>query len=96
MERKKKSIYKSAYRVGIAVFIFFVLIVSLVISSITKSCNPSSKSSKNDTTTIRVPDTVYLPNPHPIQVLIHDTVYKPLPCTRRHYDGVKTTKDTSK
>ena len=97
MMKQKKSAYNFAYKVGISVFVILVGIVSLVVISVTKSCDSPIKSSTitKDTIVGRT-DTVYLPNPNAVKVYVHDTVYKTATCTKKHCDIVKTTKDSSK
>ena len=95
MEKKVKSPYRSAYKVGISVFVIIVVLLSLLISSITKSCNPVTNKKDNVINVSQI-DTVYLPNPNAVKVVVHDTVFKTIPCNRKHLDMVKSTKDTSK
>jgi hypothetical protein len=98
MMKQKKSAYNFAYKVGISVFVILVGIVSLVVISVTKSCDSRIKlstiSSRHNSWTNRYG--VYLPNPNAVKVYIHDTVYKTATCTKKHCDVVKTTKDSSK
>lgn len=95
--RQKKSIYKSAYTIGVTIFSILVVIVTIITITVTKSCNPINKigDEKQDTIVGQL-DTVYLPNPNAVKVFIHDTVYKTSTCTKKHCDVVKSTKDTSK
>ena len=97
MSKQKTSPYNFAYKIGISVFVILVALVSLIVISISKSCNPSTKTNilTYDSTIMRM-DTVYLPNPNAVKVVVHDTVYKTATCTKKHCDVVKTTKDTSK
>ena len=95
--RQKNSIYKSSYKIGISVFTILVILISTLTIVITKSCNPSDKVDVTHQDTIVAElDTVYLPNPNPVKVIIHDTLYKTSPCTKKHCDNPKSTKDTSK
>jgi len=97
MMKQKKSAYNFAYKVGISVFVILVGIVSLVVISVTKSCDSPIKSSTiTQDTIVGQTDTVYLPNPNAVKVYVHDTVYKTATCTKKHCDIVKTTKDSSK
>jgi len=98
MSKEKKSVYNFAYKVGISVFIILVAIVSfIVITLFTKSFNTSTKVNiQSHDSLITMMDTVYLPNPNAVKVVIHDTFYKTTTCTKRHCDVLKTTKDTSK
>ena len=95
--RQKKSIYKSAYTIGVSVFTVLVVLVTVITITVTKSCNPINKNGTitQDTIVGKI-DTVYLPNPNAVKVQIHDTIYKTLPCTKKHCDNPKSTKDTSK
>ena len=97
MTKQKKSLYNSAYKIGISIFVVLVGIVSLIVIGITKSCNSGSKTKTiTQDTMITTMDTVYLPNPNAVKVYIHDTIYKTVPCTKRHCDVVKSTKDSTK
>lgn len=97
MMKQKKSAYNFAYKVGISVFIILVGIVSLVLISVTKSCDSNiNLNTTTQDTIIGHIDTVYLPNPNAVKVYVHDTVYKTSTCTKKHCDLVKTTKDSSK
>jgi hypothetical protein len=97
MSKQKKSAYNFAYKVGITVFVILVGIVSLIVISLTKSCNTFTKTNiQHHDSLITMMDTVYLPNPNAVKVVVHDTVYKTATCNKKHCDVVKTTKDTSK
>jgi len=97
MNKQKKSVYNFAYKVGISVFVVLVSIVSLIIITVTKSCDSPIKSKTNTMDTIVGQiDTVYLPNPNAVKVVVRDTIYKTATCTKKHCDVVKSTKDTSK
>jgi hypothetical protein len=39
MTKQRKSIYNSAYKIGITIFVVLVAIVSLIVIGVTKSCN---------------------------------------------------------
>jgi hypothetical protein len=97
MSKQKKSAYNFAYKVGITVFVILVGIVSLIVITITKSCNTgtNTKLLTHDSMITKM-DTVYLPNPNAVKVVVHDTVYKTTSCTKRHCDVVKSTKDSTK
>ena len=72
-------------------------LISALTIVVTKSCNPSDKVDVTHQDTIVAElDTVYLPNPNPVKVIIHDTLYKTSSCTKKHCDNPKSTKDTSK
>lgn len=97
MNKQRKSVYNSAYKIGFSVFVVLVGIVSLIVVGITKSCNVSTKTRNitQDTIVGKV-DTVYLPNPNAVKIVVHDTIYKTAPCTKKHCDVVKSTKDSTK
>ena len=97
MNKQKKSAYNFAYKIGVSVFVILVAIVSLIVISVTKSFDSPIKSKTiTQDTIVGQTDTVYLPNPNAVKVVIHDTFYKTTTCTKRHCDVLKTTKDTSK
>lgn len=96
MERKNKSPYSFMYKVGVSVFVVLVVIISFVITSITKSCNPIIKSKTPESVTFTQIDTVYLPNPNAVKEYVHDTIWKVIPCTKKHSDITKSTKDSTK
>jgi hypothetical protein len=96
MNKQRKSVYNSAYKIGISVFVVLVGIVSLIVIGITKSCSGSKTKVVTQDTMITMMDTVYLPNPNAVKVAVHDTVYKTAPCTKKHCDVVKSTKDSTK
>jgi len=97
MTKQRKSIYNSAYKIGITIFVVLVAIVSLIVIGVTKSCNTgtNTKLLTHDSMITKM-DTVYLPNPNAVKVVVHDTVYKTTPCTKRHCDIIKSTKDSTK
>lgn len=97
MNKQKKSAYNSAYKIGISVFLVLVAIVSSIVISVTNSFDTpiKSKTITQDTIVVQT-DTVYLPNPNAVKVIVHDTVYKTAMCAKKHCDVVKTTKDSSK
>lgn len=97
MNKQKKSPYNFAYKIGVSVFFVLVAIVSLIVISVTNLFDSpiKSKSITQDTIIGHI-DTVYLPNPNATKIYVHDTVYKTIPCTKKHSDVVKTTKDSSK
>jgi hypothetical protein len=96
MNKQRKSIYDSAYKIGVSVFVVLVGIVSLIVIGITKSCGSTKTKIVTQDTMITTVDTVYLPNPNAVKEYVHDTVYKTVPCTKRHCDFVKSTKDSTK
>ena len=97
MNKQKKSAYNFAYKIGVSVFVILVAIVSLIVISVTNSFDSPIKSKTiTQDTIVGQTDTVYLPNPNAVKVVVHDTVYKTATCTKKHCDVVKTTKDSSK
>ena len=100
MAKEKKSMYESSYKIGVSIFVVLVILVSSVVITIVKSCKPPQLFGKKDvyhTDTIIQQDTVFLPNPNPVRQIVHDTVYKQIPCTKKHVEPIKSTKkDTIK
>ena len=100
MAKEKKSMYQSSYRIGVSIFVILVILVSTVVITVARTCKPPQLFGKKDvyhTDTIFLQDTVFLPNPNPIRQIVHDTVYKQIPCTKKHYEPTKSVKkDTIK
>jgi hypothetical protein len=96
MNKQKKSVYNSAYKIGISVFVVLVGVVSLIVISITKSYRGTKTKIVTQDTMITTVDTVYLPNPNAVKEYVHDTVYKTVICTKKHCDVIKSTKDSTK
>jgi len=100
MAKEKKSMYESSYKIGVSVFVVLVILVSTVVITIARNCKPPQLFSKKNvyhTDTIFLQDTVFLPNPNPVKQIVHDTVYKQIPCTKKHVEPIKSTKkDTIK
>ena len=97
MNKQKKSVYNFTYKVGVSVFLSLVAIVSIIVISITNSFeSPFKTKSITQDTIVAQTDTLYLPNPNAVKVIVHDTVYKTATCTKKHCDVVKITNDSSK
>ena len=100
MAKEKKSMYQSSYRIGVSIFVILVILVSTVVITVARTCKPPQLFGKKDvyhTDTIIQQDTIFLPNPNPVRQVIHDTVYKSIPCSKKHIESSKTTKkDTIK
>jgi len=100
MAKEKKSMYQSSYRIGVSIFVILVILVSTVVITVARTCKPPQLFGKKDvyhTDTIFLQDTVFLPNPNPIRQIVYDTVYKQIPCTKKHYEPTKSVKkDTIK
>ena len=73
----KKSPYSNAYKIGLSVFIVLVVLISTIVISVIKSCEPkvsrffNPKTNMTDTVFYDGPDTIYLPNPQ--KIIVHDT-----------------------
>jgi len=93
----KKSPYSNAYKIGLTVFIVLVVLVSTIVTSIVKNCEPkiskffSKKTNMTDTIFYDGPDTIYLPNPQ--KIIVHDTFR--VVCNRKHCEVIKSIKDTT-
>ena len=93
----KKSPYSNAYKIGLSVFIALVIILSTIVISVFKSCEPkvsklfTKETNMTDTIFYDGPYTIYLPNPQ--KIIVHDTFR--VVCHKKHCEDVKVIKDTT-